>query len=294
MKHLHQPRCGSKAFTLIELLVVIAIIAILAAILFPVFARARENARRSSCQSNLKQIGLGLLQYTQDYDETMPFAYHGKNTYDNPTSGSPWTGYVWNDMIFPYVKSEQIFNCPSFSQEPSGFTVKPYQYVAPPGLSTDANARGFTNKTYGTYSLNVAYGCTGNCGSPTVDPVDSSHDNGDILVKLSKLANPATSVWVTESRGEDKGNGQGTAANFIGWRNGGKISPGDSTPGTGQGVTQSYRTMGDSAWDTYELAERHLQTTNVLWADGHVKAVKLDALVATRNNIQYLFTAGNN
>jgi prepilin-type N-terminal cleavage/methylation domain-containing protein len=63
---------GIGGFTLIELLVVIAIIAILAAILFPVFARARENARRASCQSNLKQIGLGIMQYTQDYDERMP------------------------------------------------------------------------------------------------------------------------------------------------------------------------------------------------------------------------------
>lgn len=63
---------GTKAFTLIELLVAIAIISILATILFPVFARARENTRRSSCQSNLKQIGLGIMQYTQDYDEMFP------------------------------------------------------------------------------------------------------------------------------------------------------------------------------------------------------------------------------
>ena len=69
-----------KGFTLIELLVVIAIIAILAAILFPVFARARENARRASCQSNLKQISLGVMQYTQDYDERLPLAPHSATT----------------------------------------------------------------------------------------------------------------------------------------------------------------------------------------------------------------------
>src|SRR4028118_1774787 len=75
-----KPRGGAgisrSGFTLIELLVVIAIIGILASILFPVFARARENARRSSCQSNLKQIGLGILQYTQDYDEKLPLRRH--------------------------------------------------------------------------------------------------------------------------------------------------------------------------------------------------------------------------
>src|SRR6476659_7951599 len=105
---------GNKnAFTLIELLVVIAIIAILAAILFPVFARARENARRSSCQSNLKQIGLGLLQYAQDYDERLPFFFYGVdgNATDPPTVANP--RYKWMDAIYPYVKSEQIFACPS-------------------------------------------------------------------------------------------------------------------------------------------------------------------------------------
>jgi len=293
MKHLHQPQRGQKAFTLIELLVVIAIIAILAAILFPVFARARENARRSSCQSNMKQIGLGLLQYIQDYDETMPFAYQNVDTYENPPS-SPWTGYVWNDMIFPYVKSEQIFNCPSWSPGSSDFAVKPYKYVAPPGT----NGRTYQTKTYGSYALNVTYGCQplSACGTPVLDPVDSSHDNGDTLVKASKLQTPATTVWVTESRGADKGNGQGTAANMTKWRNGLAISPGESTPGTGTGDAVSYRTIGsagDGGWGDNEVAERHLGTTNVLWADGHVKSVKLDALVASRNGVNYLWTAGD-
>src|SRR5690606_6779733 len=73
--HISENSGAKRGFTLIELLVVIAIIAILAAILFPVFARARENARRASCQSNLKQIGLGLMQYTQDYDERLPAGF---------------------------------------------------------------------------------------------------------------------------------------------------------------------------------------------------------------------------
>ena len=90
-----------KAFTLIELLVVIAIIAILAAILFPVFAKAREKARQSSCQSNMKQMGVAILQYCQDYDEKYP----GRNSYDEPHS--------WRVNIQPYIKSGQVFACPS-------------------------------------------------------------------------------------------------------------------------------------------------------------------------------------
>jgi len=91
-----------KGFTLIELLVVIAIIAILAAILFPAFARARENARRTSCLSNLKQIGLGLAQYSQDYDSLLV-----------PTSAN---SVSWTQLIQPYVKSTQMFACPSDSR----------------------------------------------------------------------------------------------------------------------------------------------------------------------------------
>jgi prepilin-type N-terminal cleavage/methylation domain-containing protein len=99
---------GIGGFTLIELLVVIAIIAILAAILFPVFARARENARRASCQSNMKQIGLGILQYVQDYDEK----YSPRQTSNVMVGTTLRNDVPWHFLVQPYVKSNQLFKCP--------------------------------------------------------------------------------------------------------------------------------------------------------------------------------------
>ena len=98
-----EPKSAKPGFTLIELLVVIAIIAILAAILFPAFARARENARRASCQSNVKQIMLGIFQYTQDYDEKYIPMYNSD------------PAVYWPRKVEPYLKSTQLFNCPSNS-----------------------------------------------------------------------------------------------------------------------------------------------------------------------------------
>lgn len=108
-------RSRRRAFTLIELLVVIAIIAILAAILFPVFARARENARRASCLSNVKQMGLGMMMYAQDYDETLPPALYAMSTpYSYPDNVVWNTGFLyWPQLIYPYTKSVQIYYCPS-------------------------------------------------------------------------------------------------------------------------------------------------------------------------------------
>ncbi|MCD6351836.1 MAG: DUF1559 domain-containing protein [Armatimonadetes bacterium] len=102
----------NRGFTLIELLVVIAIIAILAAILFPVFARAREKARQASCQSNLKQVALAFLMYVQDYDEKFPFwrwDSHGGGGTPDPSAPQ------WYVRLYPYVKNTQLFVCPSRS-----------------------------------------------------------------------------------------------------------------------------------------------------------------------------------
>jgi prepilin-type N-terminal cleavage/methylation domain-containing protein/prepilin-type processing-associated H-X9-DG protein len=116
----------SRGFTLIELLVVIAIIAILAAILFPVFARAREKARQASCQSNLKQIALGCLMYSQDYDERYP---------NNEWQDAAQAWYQCRTAatkIYPYVKNAQLFVCPSANW--NGATMScaagsPYPYI---------------------------------------------------------------------------------------------------------------------------------------------------------------------
>ena len=154
-----------RGFTLIELLVVIAIIAILAAILFPVFARARENARRASCMSNLKQIGLGFLQYNQDYDENSPMTSMSGGMMSMGT-------YSWTTSTQPYLKSVQILRCPS---DNSSRWNTPNVPPSPPPYTT-------------SYVFNVWF---------TPDLTDSAGANNSYS-NLAKVQEPSRSIILAE------------------------------------------------------------------------------------------------
>lgn len=164
-----------NAFTLIELLVVIAIIAILASILFPAFARARENARRTSCASNMKQITLGMMQYTQDYDEFFP---RPQLCYGGPGD--------WATTLIPYIKNSQVFVCPS-------------QYNAPGAISQCGSIES-------TYAYNVWYGFGTNRSIPPTVPGGS--------IGHATLTQPSLSVIVAENFKWDGENWIGSAGDW--------------------------------------------------------------------------------
>ncbi len=224
-----------SAFTLIELLVVIAIIAILAAILFPVFARARENARRSSCQSNLKQLGLGILQYVHDYDEKYPAPRLGAGT--DPRNN-------WALLSQPYLKSTQIFTCPS-----------------------DSGTAPITSSWFPTGAANFRTSYIYNNGFSA-----SPFSGGSGGIAAAAFTDVVKTVMVTDG-GTQPGTGTPTS-DPLQWT----VKPrawilADATNAdvTGDGTL----TTGNSS-NFAAPNPRHLETANVLWADGHVKSARVE------------------
>ena len=179
---LSHPKPAQRGFTLIELLVVIAIIAILAAILFPVFQRVRENARRASCESNMKQLGLGIIQYTQDNNETLPRGLDVGYTHD------------WKDFIYPFVKSTGVYTCPDYS---GGLTVQ----VATGTANTPVNDAATGNAPY-TVKIPSSY--TACCGTDYDSyyggqPPLTCRQDTDNSSALSDFVSPATTILLYDS-----------------------------------------------------------------------------------------------
>jgi len=177
-----------KAFTLIELLVVIAIIAILAAILFPVFAQAREKARQASCISNTKQWGLGILQYVQDYDETIP--NFNQNDGTNGGSGGLW----WISLVQPYVKNGDLRHCTSGRGE---FDLASSPWISPRNnFLYQRSGRTYWSSSYALNGIHTWDGCAG-------WPNNNGQHDGPAGKPLSSLTLPANTVLIAESNAPD-------------------------------------------------------------------------------------------
>ena len=226
-----------SGFTLIELLVVIAIIAILAAILFPVFARARENARRSSCLSNMKQIGLGIIQYTQDYDEKYPPV--STTVASTVTTPPPGRFMGWGDEIQSYVKSTQILQCPSESDPPSDN----------PATGGVAGGPGYSDYYMNTKLLQPAANQTANGGisQAAIAQVSSTIMNGESPSNRARSNTNGCNFSFTQTAADC-----GTEPVQLA-----RVSNG--LPGTAL---------------TPRTFERHLEGANYSFADGHAKWLK--------------------
>ena len=254
-----------RGFTLIELLVVIAIISILASILFPVFARARENARRSSCLSNLKQMGLAMMQYTQDYDERLAPEQSPNNPHVLPNGSS--TNMLWFHNLYPYMKNRQIMNCSSAPQtvrwNEGSYTGKiPYGFnaYAPP---TSASV------------------CPANCGiwMGRYNPAGGAGSHG-VGAPLGAIEDPSGTLLFLDARYYlVQFDAVLTAAQALTE----PLSDGtcrDGVPSAGVPLSRC-------------IHPRHLDTVATVFVDGHAKALPWAAVLGTSNSYKLWTTTAD-
>lgn len=176
---------NKRGFTLIELLVVIAIIAILAAILFPVFAKVREKARQTSCLSNEKQLGLAIVQYIQDYDEKLP-----KGATSLAPNATP--GFGWLSTMYPYIKSTGLLKCPDDST--SSDTAGGINYV-PVSYGFNANAAGSADAQFNSPASTVMlFEVQGPIAPVTLSWVSTSTSDGTTAAAAPPIVNSGTGV----------------------------------------------------------------------------------------------------
>jgi len=253
MRNQRRPR----GFTLIELLVVIAIIAILAAILFPVFAQARDKARSATCLSNMKQIGLGLMMYAQDFDEILPFNYN--------YSADRTALYWWEDVTQPYIKSQGIFVCPSASPHTS------YTFARPPGLVNPlvsdfiANAQGPSQANFVVNGINYGSSAGSNLWGPFLN---SQGVAGTQSRSLAFCEDPAGTIGMFDGR-------SGQFEIYY-------IEQVDAFyNATGKCSSTSSNTpeaTGSQACPEGRIRKRHSDGYNAAFMDGHAKFVKNSTL----------------
>lgn len=241
----------SSGFTLIELLVVIAIIAILAAILFPVFAQAREKARSASCLSNMKQLGTAIIMYVQDYDETFPIGL------DNDWHDS------WAIGVQPYVKNEGILRCPSDGDKQLDTWLQGWA-----GIAMSYGANGFI----GWNDIDKTWGMQG-----VITPMAQTWLT-PMTRSIAGVSFPADTVLLAEKHNADmkrKDNGAGGTGNPTDFY-GGVFAGVDWWDSFSPSLIPDGTRAANAAWPkgpAGAVSTKHSGMSNILFCDGHVKAM---------------------